>query len=173
MLRSPTFLFFYLPWLAGIVLMFVVLAPPIDTTSSDNSVYQSTIYPLDGTPESVAELVSLAPRFPRCVGRYYDNSCTRQSMEKYVYRNVGFPANSENTGTAGLVVASFYVNRDGSTERVSLMRDPGYGRGADALRVVRKMLVDHETWIPASVNGKPERQRVYVKIRYSNFQWAN
>ncbi len=170
--RSPTFLFLYLPWVAGVVLVLVVIADPFYEAPADDSVYQTSLYPLSTPTNSLIELVSISPRFPGCKDLPDSDKCAGERLEDYIYSRVTYPASPSKEYDAGLVVISFVVRPSGKMAEITIMRDPGYGRGADALRIVRNMVKEDIRWEPATVNGRAVAQRVYLKIWYSNFRWV-
>lgn len=171
--RSPTFLFLYLPWISGVVLMVLVLINPLVKYQLDQDVYQCSLSPLSLPSEQLVRVVSISPRFPGCNKDSPDrDECASQRLEDYLYGKVSYPAKPNNEYNAGLVVVSFNVRPSGRMEGIALLREPGYGRGADALRIIRGMVKEDIRWEPATVNGKATSQRVLVKIRYSNFRWV-
>jgi hypothetical protein len=62
----------------------------------------------------------------------------------------------------GNVYASFVINKYGKVEEVNLLRDIGFGTGAEVVRVLKKM----PTWNPGIKNGKPECVKGIVRIRF-------
>ncbi|WP_273446450.1 energy transducer TonB [Neolewinella agarilytica] len=172
MRRSPTLLYLYVSWITGVTLMMLVLVNPYVESWLDDEIYYCP-YSYGNIPSGViAELVNVSPRFTGCPSLPASEECATQHLEDYLYDKVTFPASQYNEGTAGLVVLCIVIKPSGKTGRISLLRDPGHGRGADALRIVREMQANGISWKPATVNGRPVEQRVYIKIRYSNFQWV-
>nr|WP_317630737.1 energy transducer TonB [uncultured Flavobacterium sp.] len=58
------------------------------------------------------------------------------------------------------VYISFIVEKDGSFSDVKLLRDPGYGLGQEALRVLN----ESENWIPATKNVVVVRSQYTLPI---------
>jgi len=173
MYRSPTFLFLYLPWLFGVASILVLLADPFNKTTSDNHLYLASPDRLCTPAHPPIKIISAAPRFPGCGDLPEGDQCAAERLKDYVYSRVTFPATPEKEYDAGLVVISFVVRPSGRIEEITLMREPGYGRGADALRIIRGMIEEDIRWEPATVNGKAVAQRTYLKIWYRNFRWTN
>ena len=58
------------------------------------------------------------------------------------------------------VMLSFVVEKDGSFTDVKVLRDPGYGAGKEAIRVLKNM----PNWKPAIQNGRPVRSQFTLPI---------
>lgn len=58
------------------------------------------------------------------------------------------------------VMLSFVVEKDGSFTDVKVLRDPGYGAGKEAMRVLKSM----PNWKPAIQNGRPVRSQFTLPI---------
>lgn len=58
------------------------------------------------------------------------------------------------------VMLSFVVEKDGSFTDVKVLRDPGYGAGKEAIRVLKSM----PNWKPAMQNGRPVRSQFTLPI---------
>ncbi|MDV6169347.1 M56 family metallopeptidase [Flavobacterium sp. DG1-102-2] len=59
------------------------------------------------------------------------------------------------------IYVSFIVEEDGSVSNVKILRDPGYGLGNEAKRVLEE---DKTKWIPAQQNGIPARASFNLPI---------
>ena len=74
-------------------------------------------------------------------------------MEKFnafVAKNYQAP---EEEGLKGKVYVTFVVEKDGSLTDIKVLRDIGYGTGAEAIRVLKKC----PKWTPGEQNGKKVR----------------
>lgn len=60
----------------------------------------------------------------------------------------------------GKVIVQFVVEKDGSLTDIKVMRDLGYGTGAEAIRVLKKM----PKWKPGIQNGRPVRSLFSLPI---------
>ena len=58
------------------------------------------------------------------------------------------------------IMVQFIVEENGALTEVRVLRDPGYGVGKEALRVLREM----PKWQPAKQNGKPVRSQFTLPI---------
>ena len=172
MLRSPQFRYFYLPWAAGVCIIIVVALAPHFRQDADSAFATGGRTPLALPYCHGGDAVRVAPRFPGCPDDKVADSCANRLLENYLYGNTAYPADPANQGTAGLAVVQLDISASGAMTKIHLLRDPGHGRGADALRVVRRMRSEGILWRPATVSGRAVRQSVNLKIRYSNFRWA-
>jgi protein TonB len=78
---------------------------------------------------------------------------------KYVARNFRQPELDES-GNISVIVA-FVIEKDGSLSNIRVARDPGYGMGAEAIRVLKSM---KEKWEPGLIHGKPVRTALTLPI---------
>lgn len=102
----------------------------------DNSVYNSAG-------------LQVQPEFPGGMAAFY----------KYVNSNFRIPEIDQNM-TAKIYV-SFVVERDGSLTAIKVLRDPGYGLGKEAERVLKSLKIK---WSPGIQNGKPVRASYNLPI---------
>jgi protein TonB len=90
----------------------------------------------------------------------YDKEFTSVQVEakfqgdwnKYLERNLNSQTPADNGAAPGryTVTVSFRVDKDGSISEVQALNDPGYGCGAEAVRVIKK----GPKWTPAIQNGR-------------------
>jgi protein TonB len=108
-------------------------APPID----------------DGrTINSTAELDKL-PEFPGGINKFYT----------YVGNNFEKP---EIEGMSSIkVYVSFVIEKDGSITDIHVKRDPGYGLGKEAIRVLKSLKTK---WSPGMIGSKPVRTSYNLPI---------
>lgn len=84
--------------------------------------------------------IEVKPEFPGGIDKFYN----------YVIRNFRAP---EEEGLKGKVYVTFVVEKDGSLTDIKVLRDIGFGTGAEAIRVLKKS----PKWNPGVQNGKPVR----------------
>ena len=84
--------------------------------------------------------IEVKPEFPGGMDKFYT----------YVGRNYRAP---EEEGLKGKVYVTFVVEKDGSLTDIKVLRDIGFGTGAEAIRVLKKC----PKWNPGVQNGKPVR----------------
>jgi len=169
MRRASVFIYWYLPWALGIALMISLLSLPM---------VKSWLYPPQRAtitvtlPDVLIQDIWRSPRFPGCAPGPAGDACADERLQTYLYGHTAFPADPDNTGQAGLMVMQVSIDRTGQVSDFHLLRDPGYERGADALRLFKQMQTEDVRWEPAVRNGYPVAADIYLKIRYSNFRWA-
>lgn len=84
--------------------------------------------------------IEVKPDFPGGIEKFY----------KFVGNNYKTP---EEEGLKGKVYVTFVVEKDGSLTDIKVLRDIGYGTGAEAIRVLKKC----PKWSPGEQNGKKVR----------------
>ncbi|WP_082564382.1 energy transducer TonB [Flavobacterium sp. Root420] len=97
--------------------------------------------------------IEVKPEFPGGMEKFF----------KFVDNNFKYPQDAEiaNIDLKGSkVYATFVVEKDGSLTDIKILRDAGYGTGAEAIRVLKKC----PKWIPGQQNGKKVRVLYSVPI---------
>ena len=79
----------------------------------------------------------------------------------YAYVNKNFKMPDIDKDMVAKIYISFVVERDGSISSVKIIKDPGYGLGAEAVRVIRS---NTEKWTPGMQNGKAVRAQYNLPI---------
>ncbi len=89
----------------------------------------------------------------------------QEAWNKYLTRNLDAQAPTNAGAPQGnyTVTVSFLVSKDGSISEVQALNDPGYGCGAEAVRVIKK----GPKWQPAIQNG---RNVIYRQKQNITFQ---
>ena len=82
------------------------------------------------------------------------------SLKAFIERNLVYPQWAKDNKIEGKVFVTFVVEKDGSISGVKVLRDIGYGCGAEAIRVVMKM----PKWKPGKQRGKPVRVQYNLPI---------
>lgn len=93
--------------------------------------------------------LQVQPEFPGGIAAFY----------KYVNNSFRIPELDQNL-TAKIHV-SFVVEKDGSITAIKILRDPGYGLGKEAERVLKSLKTK---WSPGIQNGKPVRATYTLPI---------
>jgi protein TonB len=101
--------------------------PVAEIVQEDNNVYNTAG-------------IEVKPDFPGGMEKFY----------KFVGNNYKTP---EEEGLKGKVYVTFVVEKDGSLTDIKVLRDIGYGTGAEAIRVLKKC----PRWTPGEQNGKKVR----------------
>jgi protein TonB len=104
--------------------------------------------PIDNSPVIAAALDKM-PGFPGGMDKFYS----------YVGNNFKRPElDAEMTLK---VYVSFVIERDGSITDIMVQKDPGYGMGKEAIRVLKSLKTK---WTPGILNGKPVRTAYNLPI---------
>jgi protein TonB len=120
----------------------------VGTTPSTGTVVAST----PGIAENTiltSNMVDKMPEFPGGIKKFYT----------YVGNNFEKPElDSQN---AIRVSVSFVIEKDGSMTDIKVLKDPGYGLGAEAIRVLKSLKTK---WSPGMFEGKPVRTSYNLPI---------
>lgn len=81
--------------------------------------------------------------------------------EFYSYVNKNFRIPEIDRDMTARIYVSFVVEKDGTMTAIKVLRDPGYGLGKEAERVLRSM---KKKWSPGIQNGKPVRASYNLPI---------
>ncbi|AXG74270.1 energy transducer TonB [Flavobacterium arcticum] len=81
--------------------------------------------------------------------------------EFYNYVNKNFRIPDIDQDMKARIYVSFVVEKDGSMTGIKVLRDPGYGLGKEAERVLKSM---KKKWSPGIQNGKPVRASYNLPI---------
>ncbi|WP_417354078.1 M56 family metallopeptidase [Flavobacterium sp.] len=113
--------------------------------------------PAASTPDSASEsdeVINLAgltkqPEYPGGMPEFYN----------YINKNFTIPDVKENKVLK--IYISFVIEKDGSMSSIKVLRDPGYGAGEEAVRVLKSV---PEKWIPGEMDGKTVRSSYTLPI---------
>ncbi len=120
------------------------------TANTGNGTIGNSTVPLDDGKEinNPTELDKL-PEFPGGIKKFYN----------YVGNNFEKP-DIEGTNTFRVYV-SFVIEKDGSMTDIQVKRDPGYGLGKEAIRVLKSLKTK---WTPGMIGSKPVRTSYNLPI---------
>lgn len=91
---------------------------------------------------SSAATVEVKPEYPGGNTKFY----------KFLTDN--FKSSAVDEDMSVKIYLSFIIEKDGSMTNIKVVKDPGYGLGDEAVRVLRLI---PEKWSPGYQNGKPVR----------------
>jgi protein TonB len=91
--------------------------------------------------------------------------CSDKKMMMYIYQNIQYPDMARTAGVEGTVVVSFSIDKQGNVKDLSLIRNPGYGCGAEVLRIIN-IMVKETNWIAGKKNGQPVICRMNRPVRF-------
>jgi len=90
------------------------------------------------------------PEFPGGISKFYS----------YVGNNFEKPE-IENTTNTMRIFVSFVIEKDGRMTDIQVLKDPGYGLGKEAVRVLKSL---RTKWIPGMLAGKAVRTAYNLPI---------
>lgn len=93
--------------------------------------------------------LQVKPEFPGGIKKFYE----------YVNKNFRTPELDRDTDLK--ITVSFVVEKDGSLTNIKVLKDPGYGAGKEAERVLKSLKTK---WSPGIQNGKPVRANYILPI---------
>jgi len=96
--------------------------------------------------------VEVQPEYPGGLPAFY----------KFVNKNFKSPKVKENMAVR--IMVTFVVETDGSMSNFVVIRDPGYGLGDEAIRVLKLV---KEKWTPGLTGGKPARSSFTLPIIFN------
>jgi protein TonB len=102
--------------------------------------------------EPIADFAEVEPTFPG----------GEAAMMEWIQENIQYPQLAVEMGEQGIVYVQFVVNKDGSIEKVKIMRGVSDALDGEAKRVVRKM----PRWTPGEQAGKKVRVRYTLPIHF-------
>lgn len=117
--------------------------------------------------EEVFRIVEDMPRFPGCEelrSKEERQKCAKKKMEDFIAINLEYPAEALEKGIEGKAVVQLMIEEDGTLTRLKVVRDPGYGLGEEALRIVQLMV--GTPWTPGRQRGKPVRVQYYIPVKF-------
>jgi len=106
----------------------------------------------------IFKVVEQMPRFPGCEEQDISNrekeDCAKQAMLTYIYSNLKYPVEAKKQGIEGMAVVQFNIQKDGTLQKIRVVRDPGAGCGEAAEAIIHQMNEDNKRWIPGMQNGR-------------------
>lgn len=97
--------------------------------------------------------VEQVPSFPGGLNKFY----------KFLQQNIKYPAEARQKKIQGKVFITFIIEKDGSFSNLRILRDLGYGCGAEALRVMKLS----PKWNPGIQNGHKVRVQYTMPINFT------
>jgi len=104
-------------------------------------------------PNKIFTSVEQVPEFPGGL----------DGFNKYLSKNIRYPAVARENNTQGRVIVTFVCERDGSLTDVHVLRDIGDGCGDEAVRVIKAS----PHWKPGIQNGRPVRVQYSVPVNFT------
>ena len=88
---------------------------------------------------------------------------TGGNNNKFLQQNIKYPAEARQKKIQGKVFITFIIEKDGSFSNLRVLRDPGYGCGTEALRVMKLS----PKWNPGIQNGHKVRVQYTMPINFT------
>ena len=107
----------------------------------------------------------ISPAWEGCDAKLPD--CTKSKLLEFISANIAIPAEAVAAGAGGVVMVEFVVEKNGKIGEVATLHDPGYGLGAEAIRVVKLMVEKKITWSPAVEAGKKVPYRYITPVTFN------
>ena len=101
----------------------------------------------------VFTVVEKEPEYPGGVSKFYS----------FLQQNIKYPAAMREKKVQGKVFIGFIVEKDGSLSNLKVLREPGYGSGKEALRVMSLS----PKWEPGIQNKKKVRVQYTIPISFT------
>ena len=121
----------------------------INPTSSSGTGTETTGSIDPGNTIVTAATLDKLPEFPGGINKFYT----------YVGNNFEKP--DIDSGSTMKVYVSFVIEKDGSMTDIQVKRDPGYGLGKEAVRVLKSLKTK---WSPGMIGSKPVRTAYSLPI---------
>lgn len=103
-----------------------------------------------------SEVVDVTETLPSFVGG-------QDAMFRWLSEHIQYPEEAFKNGIKGRVVATFYVERDGSVTNIEIIRSVHPLLDNETIRVLGAM----PKWIPGTQNGEPVRVKYTVPLTYN------
>ena len=157
-----------LPLLAVLLLAFKAsdqLLPKSETIETNTVTIEKNTLSTIAPGDSIYSEVDQMPFFPGCADitdleeRY---NCATQKLLTHIYTNITYPELARETGTQGLVVIRFVVDKTGKVTKPEIMRSLGNGCDVEVTRVVETM----PNWEPGIHQGKPVNVYFNLPVKF-------
>lgn len=94
-------------------------------------------------------------------------SCAANSMLRFIYSSLRYPAAARENGVEGFVVSQFVVNKEGYVEDVQIKSDIGGGCGEAVLKIIGLMNEQrYPPFVPGQQFGKPVKVMYTMPVRF-------
>jgi protein TonB len=96
--------------------------------------------------------IQVTPKFPG----------GEQELLKFITDSLQYPVEARKRNLSGTVAIRYVVTKDGSIDKIEVVKDIGGGCGAEAARVVGLM----PKWTPGELHGKPVNVSFMLPVRF-------
>ena len=174
----PLFVILFLAFKASDVTQNIASIPTMSITnveSSTSAISQvnipapltaTVIFSEKETPgDSIYQKVDQMPFYPGCsdISDLEERrDCANDKMLRSIYTQIRYPELARKTGTQGVVVIQFVVDKSGKIKNPKLLRRIGQGCDLEVLRVVQTM----PDWDPGIHKGKPVNVYFNLPVKF-------
>ncbi len=134
----------------------------LSSCQSDSSNAQNTA--AAEADDTVYTKVDIMPRFAGCEDKAKEKraACASSKMFRYIREHIQYPAVAKKEGKEGQAVISFVVAKSGKIRDVEVVKDPGYGMGAEAKRIVKSF----PDWIPGLQKSNKVNVKYLIPVKF-------
>lgn len=125
-------------------------SPPPMEKKSDEDVFKRPKDELEKTEEIIDPLFDIATVKVTSIPQFLGG---KVGWDNFLKRNLNMfvPLRKGAMPATYIAIVGFYVHPDSSVSNFKIVKDPGYGMGEEALRVIKMS----GRWIPGTKNNKP------------------
>jgi len=174
----PLFVLLFLAFKVSDVTQNIASIPTMSITkveSSNSAISQvnipdpltaTVIFSEKETPgDSIYQEVDQMPFYPGCsdISDLEERrDCANDKMLRSIYTQIRYPELARKTGTQGVVVIQFVVDKSGKIKNPKVLRSVGQGCDLEVLRVVQTM----PDWDPGIHQGKPANVYYNLPVKF-------
>lgn len=104
------------------------------------------------------------PVFPGCEDAGAEQQkCSNQQLIQFIIKKMKYPKAAKDAGVEGMAVISFKIDAAGQVIDAEIVKDPGAGCGAEALKIVESM----PNWKPGIKDGKPVTVEMKLPFKFA------
>ncbi len=92
-------------------------------------------------------------------------ACAKRHLLKDIYSQIKYPVQAREAGISGIALVKIEVDKIGQLQEPELLKDPGYGLGDEALRIINA-LRDFDNWEPAIKNDRAVSDEFLLPIAF-------
>jgi TonB family protein len=96
--------------------------------------------------------------------KHQRKDCANEAMLARIYDHMRYPEEALQQGKQDVAVVQFIVSPDGKITSIKVVRDPGFGMGAEAERLVREHL--STKWVPGKQGGRPVPVQFNLPVKF-------
>jgi TonB family protein len=126
---------------------------PLNFTLNQSNATALTSQPAGSVSDKTFAAVEVMPTFPGGLDKFYE----------FISKNIRYPEKMKAKNIQGKAFIEFIIEEDGVLSNFKIIREPGYGAGEEAVRVLSLS----PKWNPGIQNGQAVRVKYTVPIMFS------